>query len=167
MGIETAALIIGGVAAAAGTGVAAAGAVAQNKRVNATQDAAKRAAGVQVQQLRDKASLEKRQRAQDIQRLRGRIAVAGAESGLAGGTYDTLSTEAGSDLAFNTGIIDQNLSSEINRVFSGLDATNTDLNNRRPSVFGQTVGGTLSGLSTGLSIGGAIRDINRIPPEQP
>ncbi len=159
---ETIALVSSLTAAAAGTATATYGAVKANDAAKKASEAAKAKAQAQVRQIADAAQLERKKRELDAERVRGRLAVLGAESGVAGG-YNSLEQQVNTDLNDNLSIIAKNVELQTGRVAAGYNADLTTFNNQRVNPVIASATGALSGLSTGLSIGSAINSIPTTP----
>lgn len=109
----------------------------------------RRAAGVELEQLSDSASLERRKRANESQLIRSRLRVLQAESGLGfEGSFSDLERQTDIDEQVNLAIIDRNLYNARRRTVSQLAAS---YQNPLLAAFS----GGLGGYATGLQIDSA------------
>lgn len=144
-------------AAAASAGTAASGALSKNKAVKNSQESARRAAIAQRGQIEDAASLERLKRKRESDRIRGRLAVVGAASGVdPTGSYADLERQVGFDEDLNLDIIETNRRNQTARVESGLAADLASIGAQRRNVLLDAFSGGAQGVSTGLSLYNAL-----------
>ena len=145
---------------AIGAASSAAAASRQNKAIRASMASQQQASSVQTKQLQRQTNVERDKEISISRQIAGRIRVHAAESGVGfGGSTEALQRQNVIDVSTNLGILDQNLTSNIDRVRSGLVADLTALQARRRSTTLDALMGGLSGLQTGLSIAGGINSI--------
>lgn len=155
------ALAVGG--AAAGGYTSYESARKQNAAAKASARAAKTGAAVQERQLTVQTQAEQRRRLLEKQRTMARIRVLGAESGFAAesGDIESLLDQADFDSSTNAEILRGNLSNNLARVRSGLDADLSSLRARIQNSLLSGLTGSLSGAAAGLQIGQAGQQIFR------
>lgn len=155
MGVDplTIGLAIGG--AALGTFKSVEDARKQNAAAKRSSEAAKLAAAVQSKQLTEQEAQQRAQRVQEARRLRASILAAGGASGFDLSSGDFADAVAASDAyaAQDLDTLATNLKSNIDRVYSGLDAQLISIDATRQNAAGSAVTGGLSGLGAGLSLG--------------
>lgn len=150
----------------AGLAVVSAGLAARqsrhgNQAVRNSLESARRAAGVQIAQLRSSAKEAKARNVRNQQIMLGQIRVAAAESGTGfGGSWADIERQALHDAQYNSEIIDINAQSAIDNVLSGFEASRVSLESQitNPIIAGFT--GGLQGLMTGLAITSQLGDLS-------
>lgn len=146
-------------AAAASAGTAASGALSKNKAVKNSQNSARTAAIAQRGQIEDAAALERLKRKRESDRIRGRLAVVGAASGVdPTGSYADLERQVGFDEDLNLDIIETNRRNQTARVESGLTADLAAIGAQRRNVLLDAFSGGAQGVQTGLSLYNALPD---------
>lgn len=158
------ALAIGG--AAAGGYTSYESARRQNAASKASQRAARRGAAVQERQLSVQTQAEERRRLLEQQRTAARIRVLSAESGFSpeSGDVASLLQQADTDAAANADILRGNLSNNLARVRSGLDADLVSLQARIQNSLLAGFTGSMQGAGVGLQIGQAGQVL--FPPDE-
>lgn len=155
MGVDplTIGLAIGG--AALGTFKSVDDARRQNAAAKRSSEAAKNAAAVQAKQLTEQEAQQRAQRVQEARRLRASILAAGGASGfdLSSGDFTDAIGASDAYAAQDLDTLATNLQSNIDRVYSGLDAQLISIDATRQNAAGSAVTGGLSGLGAGLSLG--------------
>lgn len=159
-------LAIAGAAASAGS--AGYSAVQQDKAAKASKGAAEQAATVQKKQLTTQANTEQAKALRQRDQLLGRLRVLQGEYNLGeGSSIDALGRQVNTDTGLNTGIIQRNLSNNLDRVGSDLNARNVEFGSRQMNSIIASLTGGLQGFGTGLQIGTALDNLNRPVPTQP
>jgi hypothetical protein len=145
--------------AVASAGLGVYGAQQQNQAVRRSMQARNRQAEVQNKQIAQQAAVEKMKARNEAARIRGRIRVAGAESGAGlGGTFAQLLTQADYEDLLNESIINTNRDNAFGASLAGLQVDMSSLSAQGQSPLIAAFQGGLSGLSTGLAIEGALAD---------
>lgn len=157
-GVE-AALIIGGITAAASAGIAYEGAQRQNKAVKRSIEAENKRSQVGSKQVNQAAALEAEKNRAQAARIRGLLRVNAAEQGGEGGSFDALIRQTSQDESLNLSILEENRKNQLAAVLSGSEANLAALQGRLTNpLLDSTIAG-LQGFSTGLQIGGAANEL--------
>jgi len=153
----TIALAISAASAATGAAVSAAEASARNRQTReaAEQQALeyRRAAGVQMKQVSEQASLEKARRLNEARLIASRLRVAAGESGLGyGGSYQAMLRQLDYDLALNRYILSRNRQNRLRAIAAGAASQISGLSvpEELPWLAGLT--GGLRGAQIGLNL---------------
>ena len=164
------ALLVGGTAFGAAT--SAVGASNRNRAVSRSMKSANAAASTQLGQLAQQAALERYKRIREAQTIAGKLRVAAAESGAGpGGSWSAIEQQNILDSRTDTGIIDANYGASSQRVLSGLDATNIQLQSETVNPIVASIVGGVQGLQTAINFAqgadGISRLLNTPPPREP
>lgn len=134
----------------------------QNRAIRRSQESAQRAASVQTRQVTQQNQVEKLRRLREAGQLRGRLRVAAGGSGFTtSGSFARIEQQIDTDLNLNLGILENNLSNNINAIQSGLDVQTAGLQSGVSNPLVSAFTGLLGGASTGLSIVSAGQQISR------
>ena len=159
----TAALVIGGVTAAASAGIAYEGAARQNKAANKAIESQNKAASTQTRQINTAAALEAEKRRAEAAKIRALLRVNAADNGGEGGSFDALINQANQDEALNMSILEANRKNQLAAVLSGAEANLIALSSKLTTPILDSGLAGISGFSTGLQIGGAVNQLNYDP----
>lgn len=137
-----------------GIGTSLAGAFSQNENIRKAGSANREAAILQYGQIDDAAALEVRKRANDTQRIRGRLRVLGGASGLStDGSFAALDDQATRDQAISDAITKTNAYNAKLNIGSQLKAHLIEQYSRMGNPLLEGLQGGLSGYSAGTKIG--------------
>jgi len=155
MGIEAIAL---GIGAAVSAGTASYSAIQQNQAVKKQKAEAAKVAGINAQQVRDQASVERQKTLRRSAMVRGRLRLAGAEAGLGElSSLDLLEQQNDLDTALNLGILDRNTGNARARIGSELSSEMQRLSSRYRNELLSGFEGALGGAGMGLQIGSGLK----------
>lgn len=148
----------GAILAIAGAAASYAQASSQNKAIRNTARLTQAAGAVQARQVSDAAAVESLKRANEAERIKGRLRVAAAAAGLGveGGSYGDLIQQDNYDAALNQTILETNRRNEVARVQSGVAANLAGLQSHIQNLILSSVGGGVQGAQAGIAIGGAF-----------
>lgn len=158
--VLTPSLVIGGVTAAASTGLSLYGAAQKNAAIsNAAQEAKKRA-GEELAQQGKIVGVQTTRARQAAERVQGLIQVSAAARGVgAGGSAAALDRDAKEQQGLDQyGIQLQQFGAQ-NRVLAQLANVDQTLSNESQDPFVAGLGGALSGFGTGISIAGGLKNL--------
>ena len=158
-----AALIIGGVTAAASAGIAYEGAQQQNKATKRAVESANKAASAQSRQVNTAAALEAEKRRVEASRIRALLRVNAASNGGEGGSFNALMNQVDQDEALNLSILETNRKNQLANVLSGAEANLIALTSKMTNPTTDSIIGGLGGFNTGLQIGGAVNQLGSDP----
>lgn len=160
MGIETAALAIGSLVTAGTAATSVYSAVQQNEAVKKQKTEAARVASVNATQVRDQAAIERQKTLRRSALVRGRLRLAGAESGLGDlSSLDLLEQQNDLDTGVNLDIIDRSTGNTQARIGSELSSELQRLSSRYRNEVLSGVEGLIGGAGAGLQIGQGIRQL--------
>lgn len=163
MGVETVALVIGGVTAAASAGAAYDSAQRQNKAARRAADSTRAAANENAAQVRQAESIEaQRQRSQSA-RVRAMLRVRAAEQGASidDGSFADLDRQNAIDAQINRNITRMNAGAQERAIVTGAQAHLEGLrSNQRNALLEAFLGGA-QGAGTGLSIASSYNTLSR------
>jgi len=161
-GISETLLAIGAASAAAGAGTAAYSAVEQNVAAKREKAASAREATVRSQQVRDQASIEKLKVMRRAAQIRGRLQLAGAESGLGDfSSLDALERQNQIDTGLNLDILEKNTQNTQGLIGSQLGSELARISGSYRNELLAGFQGALGGAEQGLVIGQGIDNITR------
>lgn len=160
MGDPATALVIGSTVFSGITSASAAR--QQNRAIRRSQESAARAAQVQTRQVTQQNEVERLRRLRESAQLRGRLRVAAGGSGFTtSGSFARIEQQIDTDLNLNLGILENNLSNNINAIESGLEVQTSNLQAGVQNPLVSAFTGLLGGASTGLSIVSAGQQLER------
>jgi hypothetical protein len=159
MGVETAILLAAGATAALGGYASYEQARRQNNATQQTQRSVVRAAEIQSQQVAQAAATQRQDIVRKSQLTRDRIRILQGESGLSGGSYESLDRQVSADAQNSYARLDTEYVNQINRVNSGMEADLARLQGQYTNSVLAALTGGLGGANTGLSLGTGVRNI--------
>ena len=163
MGAE---LLIPAALAVGGAVIGGAGAKSQNAAIGRSMRSQAEAAGIQQNQLAQRAGLERRKRIAEARQIEGRIRVLAAADGVGvGGSWLALLRQADADAATNLQTLDTNYANQIAAVRSGAQANLDALSARVQNELLAAFAGGARGYQTGLSINSARRSLAELEPQ--
>lgn len=134
----------------------------QNRAIRRSQESAARAARVQTTQVTQQNEVERLRRLREAAQLRGRLRVAAGGSGFTtSGSFARIEQQIDTDLNLNLGILENNLSNDVNAIESGLAVQTATLQAGVQNSLVSAFTGLLGGAATGLSIVSAGQQIQR------
>ncbi len=135
----------------------------QNRAIRRSQESAREAAEVQVTQVTEQNAVERLRRLRESAQLRGRLRVAAGGSGFTtSGSFARVEQQIDTDLNLNLGILENNLSNDINAIQSGLNVQTATLQGGVSNPLVSAFTGILGGASTGLSIATAGQQLQNL-----
>lgn len=153
-------LIIGGVTAAASTGLSLYGAAKKNAAISQAAAEAKKRAGQELDQQGKIVAVQTTRARQAAARVQGLIAVSAAARGVgSGGSAAALDRDATEQQGLDEYGIKLNQYGAQNRIFAQLDNVNQTLHNETQDPLVAGLGGALQGFGTGISIAGGLKNL--------
>ena len=158
--VVTPSLVIGGITAAASTGLSLYGAAQKNSAISSAAEEAKKRAGQELDQQSKIVGVQTTRARQAAERVQGLIKVSAAARGLgAGGSAAALDRDAAQQEGLDQYGIKLNQFGAQNRVLAQLANVNATLSNESQDPFVAGLGGALQGFGTGISIAGGLKNL--------
>jgi len=143
------------------------GAIQSNRAVSGAARGEARAAGEQALQVSNRSLLSQIRARRSAQLAIARLRVIQAESGSAGGSFESLIRFAAQEGAMDAAIEEENRRLSLGAIYSGASSNIGALMARRVSPLLAAAGGALQGAVTGLQIQGTNEAAGALLPEQP